>query len=151
MLTEEQAKWLFSSSGALERVSLTGIYSPALPAVIQSSVKFLQLETSNSYNQHLARVVSAYESLTCLRIMGSDWPWGVLFDGNCKSLQGISYWQPRLHTITVLAQHAIPWPWDLEDPEIAIPRAQQEAQPVSLRLKNVCELRKVALHWFNLK
>ncbi|KAJ7189314.1 hypothetical protein GGX14DRAFT_485189 [Mycena pura] len=154
MLTEEQALWLFSSSsGTLERASLRGIYSPALPSILKSSVKFLQLEEAEMNNAPLAATLREYTSLEALCLVGSDWPWASLFTGMTQPLRELSIsWSPA--GFAALEQHSgrpsiRSISTFFRDP--AVERlAEVEAHPIARQLKDICTAGAVMLHWFSI-
>jgi hypothetical protein len=158
MLTEEQALWLFSSSSdTLERASLAGIYSPALPSILKSSVKFLQLEESDMHNAPLAGTLPEYTSLEALRLVGSDWPWASLFTDMTQPLRELSIsWSPAGFAALAAALEQRSWQPTIRsiaaffrDPA-AGRLAEVEAHPVARQLKDICTARAVMLQWFSI-
>jgi hypothetical protein len=158
MLTEEQALWLFSSSSdTLERASLAGIYSPALPSILKLSVKFLQLEESDMHNAPLAGTLPEYTSLEALRLVGSDWPWGSLFTDMTQPLRELSIsWSPAGFAALAAALEQRSWQPTIRsiaaffrDPA-AGRLAEVEVHPVARQLKDICTARSVMLQWFSI-
>ncbi|KAJ6569037.1 hypothetical protein B0H19DRAFT_1065817 [Mycena capillaripes] len=155
MLTEEQALWLFSSSSAtLEHASLAGIYSPALPIILKSSVKFLQLEESDRHNTPLADTLPEYTSLVALCLVGSDWPWATLFTDMTQPLRELSIsWSPAGFAALAAALEQRSWQPTIQsiatffrDP--AVERlAEVEAHPATRQLMDICTARAVMLQW----